>query len=52
MFIRRNSLVSTLYVLDKQDNKVAYVNTKGKHLLDINGEKRYKMAICLTKNLL
>ena len=46
-----DNLVSTLYVLDKQDNKVLDTNERGKTLLDVNGNKRYKMAVCLNNNL-
>jgi hypothetical protein len=52
LFITCNRLVSTLYVLDKSNNKVPEKNNKGKHLLDADGNKRYKLAICLNKNLL
>jgi hypothetical protein len=47
-----NSLVSTLYVLDEQDNKVLDTNERGNSLLDINGNERYKMAVCLNENLI
>ncbi len=51
LFKTSNSLVSTLYVLDEQDNKVPDTNERGHSLLDVEGEPRYKMAICLSKNL-
>ena len=51
LYIRSNSLVSTLFVLDENDNKIPDRNNKGRWLLNVNGEKRYKIAICLTANL-
>lgn len=49
---RGNSLVSTLYVLDKNDNKILDKNSRGKQLRNVNGDKRYKIAICLNENLI
>lgn len=46
-----NSLVSTLYVLDNNDNKVLHKNSFGKNWNDIHGKPVYKLAICLNKNL-
>jgi hypothetical protein len=51
LFKTSNSLVSTLYVLDNEDNKVFETNELGRTPLDVNGNKRYKMAICLNDNL-
>ncbi len=48
---RGNSLVSTLYILDENNNKILKKNNKGKVLLNVKGEKRYKIAICLNDNL-
>lgn len=45
-------LVSILYVLDDNDNKIPETNKRGRILLDINGNTRYKMAICHNKNLI
>ena len=52
LFKTSNSLVSTLYVLDNEDNKIVETNERGITLLDINGNTRYKMAICLNDNLI
>lgn len=52
LFIRGNNLVSSLYVLDKHDKKIVETNGKGRVLLDIYGNTRYKIAICLTDNLM
>ena len=49
---RGNSLVSTLYVLDSEDNKILDKNSRGKQLINVNGENRYKIAICLNSNLI
>jgi len=51
LFKRGNSLVSTLYVLDDNDNKILEKNSRGHQLLNTKGEKRYKLAICLNENL-
>ena len=51
LFKTSNSLVSTLYVLDDQDNKVPDTNEMGHIPLDAKGEPRYKLAICLNENL-
>ena len=49
---RSNSLVSTLFVLDEFNMKILDKNNKGQQLYNVNGGKRYKIAICLNKNLL
>lgn len=45
------SQVSTLYVLDNNDNKVLDTNAWGKHWLDVHGNKVYKIVICRNYNL-
>lgn len=52
LFKTSNSLLSTLYVLDEDDNKVIETDERGRTLLDVNGKQRYKMAICLNDNLI
>jgi len=48
-----NSLVSTLFVLDENDNKIIDTDSvTKKHTWDINGNPVYKIAICLNENLI
>ena len=44
-------LVSTLFILDKNDCKILDTNKNGRHFYNANNEKVYKMAICLNTNL-
>jgi hypothetical protein len=49
---RCNSLVSTLYLLDEFDMKILDKNNKGNQIYNIHGGKSYKIAICLSENLI
>jgi len=51
LFESRNSLVSTLYILDANDNKILDVNSFGKNRKDVKGDPVYKIAICRNENL-
>lgn len=52
LLLKNNSgLISTLFVLDENDNKILDKNDYGKQLYDVKGDKRYKIAICLNENL-
>ena len=44
-------IVSVLYVLDENNNKILDKNSSGIVLLDIKGEQRYQIAICDNTNL-
>jgi len=44
-------IVSVLYVLDENNNKILEKNTNGIGLLDMKGEQRYQIAICDNTNL-
>jgi hypothetical protein len=44
--------VSTLYVLDENNEKILEKNNQGHQLYNVNLEPRYKIAICLNSNLL
>lgn len=51
LLIKSNKAVSTLFVLDSNDKKIKQTTSNGKVLLDVHGEPRYQLAICLNKNL-
>lgn len=44
--------VSTLYVLDENDNKILSKDKKGRQLRTVLGKKQYDIAICLNENLI
>jgi len=44
-------IVSVLYVLDENNNKILDKNTSGIGLLDMKGNQRYQIAICDNTNL-
>ena len=44
-------IVSVLYVLDENDNKILEKNSSGIVLLGMKGEQRYQIAVCDNDNL-
>ncbi len=44
LYKRGGSIISTYYVLDKEDNKI-------QEGFNVYGEPYYKVAVCLNKNL-
>ena len=44
-------IVSVLYVLDENDNKILDKNSSGIVLLGMKGEQRHQMAVCDNSNL-
>lgn len=49
---KSDNLISTLYVLDENDNKIfAKDSVTNKLAKDVNGNNYYQIAICLNKNL-
>ena len=53
LLLKKDSgLVSTIFLLDENDNKILDKNSIGKQLRNVNGENRYKIAICLNNNLI
>ena len=44
-------IVSVLYLLDENNNKILEKNSSGIGLLDMKGEQRYRIAICDNRNL-
>ena len=44
-------IVSVLYVLDENNNKILEKNSSGIELLDMKGEQRYQVAVCDNSNL-
>ncbi|AGO48397.1 hypothetical protein Phi10:1_gp056 [Cellulophaga phage phi10:1] len=52
LLLKRDSgLVSTFFVLDEFDNKILDKNKYGRQMYNVNGDKSYKIAICLNKNI-
>ena len=47
-----SGLVSTLFVLDENDNKILDKNDNNVQLCNVEGEKTFKIAICLNENLI
>jgi len=45
-------IVSVLYVLDENNNKILEKNTSGIVLLDMKADQRYKIAVCNNSNLI
>jgi len=45
------NIVSVLYILDENGNKILEKNTSGIVLLDMKGEQRHQMAVCNNSNL-
>ena len=45
------NIVSVLYILDENDNKILEKNSSGIVLLDMKGEQRHQIAICDNDNL-
>jgi len=44
-------IVSVLYLLDENNNKILEKNSSGIGLLDMKGNQRYQIAICDNTNL-
>lgn len=53
LLLKKDSgLISTLYVLDKYDNKILSKNSYGRQLYCVDGSLRYDIAICKNENLI
>ena len=52
LLLKENSgLISTLFLLDTDGNKILSKNKNGRQLYNTCGEKRYEIVICLNENL-